>query len=332
MGIAGTTSRRRPARWCSLDDNFATIVVAVEIGRTIYDNILKFVRFQLSTNIGAILTILGAQLVGLPTPFTPIQMLWVNLIMDGPPAIGLGLDPPTPGVLARPPRRMSERILTRRRLVRLALLGAVMATGTLLVFRGARDGNLGGQVAGTMAFTTFVGFQLFNALNACSEQASVFRRHTLTNGRLWGALGAVAALQVAAVHLPVLGDIFDTVPLSATQWALCGAVAVTILVVDELRKIVTRSRERRVAVNTVSFERPMPPDLASGSARRVIVDDESRRRRSAPRPQSAAQFRVTRQRARGPWALVRGARDGENSCSRAPSSRRIVVAVRGKEG
>ena len=149
-------------------------------------------------------------------------MLWINIIMDGPPAMTLGLDPPAPGVLARPPRRMSERILTRRRLARLALLGAVMAAGTLLVFAGARDGDLGAEVAGTMAFTTFVGFQLFNALNARSEQASVFRRHTLTNGRLWGALGAVAVLQVAAVHLPVLGAIFDTVPLSATQWAVCG--------------------------------------------------------------------------------------------------------------
>ncbi len=247
MGIAGTEVTREAGEMVLADDNFATIVVAVEIGRTIYDNILKFVRFQLSTNIGAILTILGAQLVGLPTPFTPIQMLWVNLIMDGPPAIALGLDPPAPGVLSRPPRRMSEHILTRRRLAGLALLGAVMAAGTLLVFAGARDGDLDAEVAGTMAFTTFVAFQLFNALNARSERASVFRRHTLTNGRLWGALGAVAALQVAVVHLPVLGTIFDTVPLRASEWAVCGSVAVTILVVDEVRKLATRSREHRVA-------------------------------------------------------------------------------------
>ena len=246
MGIAGTEVTKEAGEMVLADDNFATIVVAVEIGRTIYDNILKFVRFQLSTNIGAILTILGAQLVGLPMPFTPIQMLWVNLIMDGPPAIALGLDPPAPDVLARPPRRMSEHILTRRRLARLSLLGVVMATGTLLVLAGARDRELDIEVAGTMAFTTFVAFQLFNALNARSEQDSVFRRHTFTNPRLWGALAAVALLQVAAVNLPVLNTIFDTVPLSATQWATCGSVAVTILVVDELRKIATRARERRV--------------------------------------------------------------------------------------
>lgn len=247
MGVSGTEVTKEAGEMVLADDNFATIVVAVEIGRTIYDNILKFVRFQLSTNVGAILTILGAQLVGLPTPFTPIQMLWVNLIMDGPPAIALGLDPPAPGVLSRPPRRMSERILPRRRLARVVLLGVVMATGTLLVFAGARHGDVDVEVAGTMAFTVFVAFQLFNALNARSEQASVFRRHTLTNAGLWGALAAVAVLQVAAVQLPVLGTIFDTVPLSATQWAVCGSVAATILVVDELLKAATRARERHVA-------------------------------------------------------------------------------------
>lgn len=244
MGVAGTEVTKEAGEMVLADDNFATIVVAIEIGRTIYDNILKFVRFQLSTNIGAILTILGALLVGLPAPFTPIQMLWVNLIMDGPPAIALGLDPPAPGVLSRPPRRMSEHILTRSRLVRLTFLGVVMAAGTLLVFAGARRSDLGSEVAGTMAFTTFVLFQLFNALNARSEHASVFRRHTLTNGRLWSALAAVAVLQIAVVHLSVFGTVVDTVPLNATEWAVCGAVAATILIVDELRKVVTRALDR----------------------------------------------------------------------------------------
>ena len=247
MGVAGTEVTKEAGEMVLADDNFATIVVAIEIGRTIYDNILKFVRFQLSTNIGAILTILGALLVGLPAPFTPIQMLWVNLIMDGPPAIALGLDPPAPGVLSRPPRRMSEHILTRPRLARLALLGVVMATGTLLVFAGARRGHLGSEVAGTMAFTTFVLFQLFNALNARSEHASVFRRHTLTNGRLWSALAAVAVLQIAAVHLSVFGTIFDTVPLNANEWVVCAAIAATILIVDELRKAATRAHSRRAS-------------------------------------------------------------------------------------
>ncbi len=247
MGVAGTEVTKEAGEMVLADDNFATIVVAIEIGRTIYDNILKFVRFQLSTNIGAILTILGALLVGLPTPFTPIQMLWVNLIMDGPPAIALGLDPSAPGVLNRPPRRMSVPILTRSRLSSLALLGVVMATGTLFVFAGARRGDLGSEVAGTMAFTTFVLFQLFNALNARSEHASVFRRHTLTNGRLWSALAAVAVLQIAVVHLSVFGSVIDTVPLNATEWAVCGAVAATILIVDELRKAATRAHARRAS-------------------------------------------------------------------------------------
>ena len=98
-----------------------------------------------------------------------------------------------------------------------------------------------------MAFTTFVLFQLFNALNARSEHASVFRRHTLTNGRLWSALAAVAVLQIAVVHLSVLGTIFDTVPLTATEWAVCAAVAATILMVDELRKGATRAYAGRAS-------------------------------------------------------------------------------------
>ena len=141
-----------------------------------------------------------------------------------------------------------------------------------------------------MAFTTFVAFQLFNALNARSERASVFRRHTLTNGRLWGALGAVAALQVAVVHLPVLGTIFDTVPLRATEWAVCGSVAVTILVVDEVRKLADAFTRTSRRANTVSRAAPIEDRHAPAHAGSESSPDPDRGRCGG---QSPAGWRTT---------------------------------------
>jgi Ca2+-transporting ATPase len=120
-----------------------------------------------------------------------------------------------------------------------------MAAGTLAVFALARNDDLDPDVAGTMAFTTFVMFQLFNALNVRSERSTVFRRHTFTNWRLWIALSAVALLQILVVQTPAFGRIFDTEPLDAGQWAACAAVAVAILVVEEVRKVATRLHEGR---------------------------------------------------------------------------------------
>ncbi|HEX5615525.1 MAG TPA: cation-translocating P-type ATPase, partial [Acidimicrobiia bacterium] len=196
MGITGTEVSKEAAAMVLTDDNFATIVRAVEAGRSIYDNIVKFVRFQLSTNIGAILSLIGAQIAGLPVPFTALQVLWVNIIMDGPPAMALGVDPPGAGTMDRAPRARGAAILTGRRLARMGATGAVMAAGTLGVLAfGIESGSEDHALA--MAFTTFVLFQVFNALCARSETASVFTRDTLRNGKLWAALAAVVVLQAA---------------------------------------------------------------------------------------------------------------------------------------
>jgi len=241
MGIAGTDVTKEAAEMVLADDNFATIVHAVERGRTIYDNILKFVLRQLSTNVGAIGTILGARLLGLPTPFTPIQMLWVNLITDGPPAVALGLDPPAPDVMQRPPRATDEAVITRQRLARVGFLGSVIAASVITLFGWARD-RYGTDTAVTMAFTTFVFAQAANAFNVRSERSTAFGRQSLTNRFLWLATVGVVALQVAAVELAALNGVFDTTPLSLAQWATCAAVATTILVAEELRKLVSRRR------------------------------------------------------------------------------------------
>jgi Ca2+-transporting ATPase len=244
MGITGTEVSKEAADMVLTDDNFATIVGAVEQGRTIYANILKFVRFQLSTNIGAVLTLLGAPLLGLPVPFTALQILWVNLIMDGPPAMALGIDPPGRSVMAQEPRDPKSRILSTKRLGVLAGTGLVMAIGTLGVLAFATSGDGTEEHALTLAFTTFVLFQVFNALNARDDVATALHRDSLRNRALWIALGVVVLLQAAAVHLAPVQQIFETVDFTAWDWVLSIAVASTVLWVEEIRKAVVRHRLR----------------------------------------------------------------------------------------
>lgn len=231
MGVTGTDVAKEAADMVLTDDDFSTIVRAVREGRSIYDNIVTFVRFQLSTNIGAILTLLATVLAGLPAPMSAIQLLWVNIIMDGPPAMALAIDPPRDNVMRRPPRPPGERILNARRLTAITRSGAVMALGTLAVFAGARH-LTGTATAATMAFTTFVLFQLFNALAARNEDGPVLGRHQLHNRTLWICLAAVLALQVVAVQMPLAQGVFDTVALSPAQWAVCLATASTVLLTE----------------------------------------------------------------------------------------------------
>lgn len=242
MGITGTEVTKEAADMILTDDNFATIVGAVEEGRGIYDNVVKFVRFQLSTNMGAIFTFLGSAILGVAAPLTAVQILWVNIIMDGPPAMALGVDPPRRGLMDQPPRRQADRILSGPRIARLVRVGLVMAGATLTMLLTATSAY-GAVVGLTMTFTTFVLLQLFNALNARSEHTTIFSAHLFTNRWLWFSLAAVLLLQIAAVHTPVLQPIFDTTDLTPLQWLLCLTAAISVLAVEELVKLVTpRSR------------------------------------------------------------------------------------------
>jgi len=242
MGITGTEVTKEAGDMVLTDDNFTTIVGAVERGRTIYDNIVKFVRFQLSTNLAAIATILGASLLALPVPFTPVQVLWVNLIADGPPALTLGVDPPGRGVMKRRPRASDEAILGITRVGRLLFVAVVMAAGTLGLFAYAR-GTWGQDVALTMTFTTFVFYQMVNVFNARTEKHSVFRRGD-RNWWLVLAVAGVVLLQLAAVTWAPLQSLFDTVDLTWEQVALCLLVASTVLWAEEGRKVVARVLRR----------------------------------------------------------------------------------------
>ena len=248
MGITGTEVTKEAATLVLADDNFATIVAAVKEGRTIYDNIVKFVRFQLSTNIGAILTVLGAPLFGLPTPFTAIQILWVNIIMDGPPAMTLGVEPARPGVMDQPPRAADASILTGRRMARLSLYGLTMAAGTLAAYAWGESRGGGHAYAVTLAFTTFVLFQFFNIFNARAEHDSAFGRQFFDNRRLWLALFGVVGLQFVVVHWAPAQAVFDTVDLTPADWALATLIASSVLLFDEIRKLAERIVRSRFLV------------------------------------------------------------------------------------
>jgi P-type Ca2+ transporter type 2C len=238
MGRTGSDVTREAATMVLTDDDFATVVHAVQEGRTIYDNIVKFVRFQLSTNVGALLAVFAAPLLGMPVPFHPIQILWVNIIMDGPPALALAFDPPRAGLMDEAPRARGEAILSRSRLLRLLAYGITMATGTLAVFWWASGTDA--VHARTLAFTTFVMFQVFNVFNARVAGESAFNPRLFRNGKLWLALAAVLALQAVAVHWPPAQILFHTAPLTASEWGLAALVGSSVLMLDEGRKMIFR--------------------------------------------------------------------------------------------
>jgi Ca2+-transporting ATPase len=256
MGISGTDVSREAADMVLADDNFATIVAAVEEGRAIYSNIRKFLRYLLSSNIGEVMTMFfGVLLIdviglsaaggdGLVLPLLATQILWINLVTDGAPALALGMDPAAPAIMTRPPRPRGEGVITRAMWAGIFFVGAVMATGTLLVLDASLPGGLiegSGTVAyaQTMAFTTLTMFQLFNAFNARSDERSAFDG-LFANRWLWGAIGLSLLLHVAVIYVPVLQEAFSTVSLSAGDWLTCAAVASSVLWLRELSKVAVR--------------------------------------------------------------------------------------------
>jgi Ca2+-transporting ATPase len=259
MGITGTDVSKEAADMVLADDNFATIVAAVEEGRTIFANIQKFLRYLLSSNVGEVLTmflgVLLAKFLGLGAvpgevvvfPLLATQILWINLVTDGAPALALGLDPADENVMQQQPRPRGSGVITKPMWFGIALVGVIMAVGTLFIL----DFSLpGGFIAGsgamdyarTMAFTTLVLFQLFNVLNARSDSRSAFRR-LFDNPWLWGALAFSLGLQFAVIYLPFLQRAFDTVALSLTDWGLCVLVGSSVLWLRELSKWISRRQQ-----------------------------------------------------------------------------------------
>ena len=242
IGVAmgsGTSVAKAAATMVLTDDNFATLVSAVRQGRTLYDNIVKFVRFQLSTTIGAILTVLIAPLIGLADPFTAVQILWIAIIMDGPPAVSLALDAARPGIMQEPPRSRTQPLLTLARVAKVTAYGVTMSTGTLAVLFYAEQQGMTGQ-AQTLAFTTFVLFQFFNIFNARVERGTAFNKYFFHNKMLWTALTCTLILQIIAVQWEPAHGVFGTQSLTLSNWVLATLVASSILVLEESRKLLAR--------------------------------------------------------------------------------------------
>jgi len=255
MGVTGTDVSKQAADIVLGDDNFATIVAAVEEGRSIFSNIRKFLRYLLSSNIGEVITMFGgvvlAGSIGLEPhgdavvlPLLATQLLWINLVTDGAPALALGLDPPEPRMMSRPPRPATERVITARMWFGIFFVGIVMAAGTLYIIDSSLPGGLVAgtgtlQYAHTMAFTVLILFQLFNVFNARSDGQSAFRG-LFHNAWLWGAVILSLALQFAVVYTPFLQRAFSTEALSVSDWLRCTAVASSVLWLREGEKALYR--------------------------------------------------------------------------------------------
>ncbi|MBW2993016.1 calcium-translocating P-type ATPase, SERCA-type, partial [Candidatus Woesearchaeota archaeon] len=237
MGITGTDVAKEASDMILTDDNFASIVSAVEEGRSIFNNIRKFVKYLLSSNLGELLTLFLAIILRFPLPLVAIQILWINLVTDGLPALALSVEPADLDVMKHPPRNPKEGIITKSRALWMIVTGIIMMTGTLAIFR-AYNYEINLMYAQTMAFTTLVLFQMFNVLNCRSERSSVFRI-MFTNRYMLGAIGASILLQILVVHTP-LNTLFYTTPIKIVDWGYALLVSCSILIIGEVIKLFKR--------------------------------------------------------------------------------------------
>lgn len=243
MGITGTDVSKEASAMILTDDNFASIVNAVEEGRGIYDNIKKYVEYLLSSNLGEILTIFIGIVLGMPLPVIAIQILWINLVTDGLPALALSVDPNEPNIMSRPPRNPKEGIITRFMTIRMFITGFLMMFITLMVFSYYNE-HFNLIYAQTMAFTVLMIIQMFNVLNTRSEKTSVLETGLFSNIYLWLAIGSSILLQLIVIYTP-LSRFFKTSPLSLLDWALVVAVSSSVLIVGELAKYANKRIETR---------------------------------------------------------------------------------------
>lgn len=254
MGKGGTEVAKEASDMILADDNFATIVTAVEEGRAIFDNLRKFISFLLSSNVGEVVSmflgIMLAKVLGLIDvqglaflPLTATQILWINLVTDGFPALALGVDPKDPNIMDMPPRDPKEQVISKRMWLMIFIVGTWIGLGTLFVLDAYYPGglvtwrpNIDPDHSRTMAFTTMVMFEIFNAFNFRSFNNSVFRVGVFKNRWLLAAVSFSIILQLVVLYTPVLQKAFHTVPLGLGDWTIAIAVASTVLIFGEVAK------------------------------------------------------------------------------------------------
>jgi len=243
VGVAmnsGTDVAKEASDMILVDDNFATIVAAIREGRAIYDNMKKYLTYVLSYDFGAICLLVGAFLVGLfffeePLfPLTAIQILWTDVTIESQLATGLSFEPPDPNIMERKPRALKEHVFTKRTLRLLLLMSVVISSGCFLVFLRYLQADV--NKAQTMAFTTFLLYEVINAFNCRSERHSVLRVGIFSNK--WLILGVIGSLilMVFAIQIPFTGRFFHTTPLTILDWSIALATSFTILIAVEIWK------------------------------------------------------------------------------------------------
>ncbi|MGH3335237.1 MAG: cation-translocating P-type ATPase, partial [Nocardioides sp.] len=243
MGITGTEVSKEAAVMILTDDNFATIVGAVSYGRTLYDNLLKYLRFQMSTLVAYIAVFLGAGIIGIANgaPLNPLQILWLNMVVDIPLAIALGFDLAGKGVMSRPPRPLGAPVLSARDWVRLCVQGAVMTAGALAAYQiGDREG--GAVLGATMLLTTLSFFHLAAALLCRDQRNTIFDRDAVPGAMQLRRYGISLAAIFQVTTLDFMNRIFGTTALSFNQWCIAAGIAASLVVVEEVIKLVLRHR------------------------------------------------------------------------------------------
>jgi Ca2+-transporting ATPase len=238
MGITGTDVSKEAAAMVLLDDNFSTIVAAVEEGRAINDNIRRFLKFSLAGNLGKLLLVFVGPLLGMPLPLLPFQILWLNLVTDGVLGLGIGVEPAERGVMKRSPQVPSDSILARGLGLEILWQGVLLGVANLAVAWWAW--STGQPEWQTIVLTAVVILQVFQAQAGRSSRESVFRLNPLSNKALLGATGLILALQAGAIYLPPLHAVFSTLPLSVHQLAVPLVAGLGVLCVVEGSKLLGR--------------------------------------------------------------------------------------------
>jgi P-type Ca2+ transporter type 2C len=243
MGITGTDVTKQTADMVLTDDNYASIVAAIEQGRIIYSNIRKFVYFLLACNAGEILIVFGAMLLGMPIPLRPVQLLWLNLVSDGAPALALGMERGDRDIMKRPPRPPREPVINGHMAIGIAVIAIVDGIAILTAFSLGLQrypGHL--EAAQTIAFVTLCTSELIRAFTARSEYHSVFTIGLFSNRWMLGAVAVSFALVLAVVYVPFVRPFFDTVPLSLDDWLLMLPFFFASPIAMELVKLFFRRR------------------------------------------------------------------------------------------
>jgi Ca2+-transporting ATPase len=242
MGRTGTDVAKEASDMVLADDNFTSIFSAVEEGRIVFDNLRKVTFFLIPTGIAAILSILGSVLFGLPIPYLPAQLLWINLVSNGLQDVALAFEPGEKDVLSRPPRDPGEGIMSRILIERTVLVSLLISIGVLYEFKLALDQGLSLEKARTIAMTTMVFFQFFQAWNSRSEIQSVFRINPVSNPFLFYGMVAAILSQIAVVYVPSIQWVFRTEPITGHEWLRILLMALSVVVVVESDKWVRRKR------------------------------------------------------------------------------------------